>query len=415
MTCRSVVPPSFSFQANTPSAFAIAKDFWCNPNGKELVIVTKRDLFFMDILTGKLLKKIAMTDCLDARSVSLSPDGKRVAFSYELDDHHLVIMSTESGKEISRVRCEPAPQNLKFSPDNQRLAFRLPGSSVLMWNCVESALEEFCGRKAIGVEFSSDGKAMIFYTFDKVFFVDATKEDCDPIIEEYGIGDFTCSLDARLVARHVTRATMQSPATTAIWKIGSWASGPLSNINVDFYNSTCAFSQDGKFFIQSDKCETLRLFETNTGKLLKLWKNKKYCDVCSFTFSPDNKKVLVDFMEAHMVIIDLEDKIKPQFLQKSHETISRQKEKIWFTEKGCLFLSFVNKGSFHLQSWDFWKPVRQTRQTLLTLTKSVHLSSQTILTIFRKIMAKKNQIVFVCDEELLKFIDTCKKAHKRLV
>ncbi|HMS42007.1 MAG TPA: serine/threonine-protein kinase [Pyrinomonadaceae bacterium] len=226
-------------------------------------------------------------------NVAFSPDSRKMATAcgdgfariYEVPSGKLLIQTTQE-KNIWRVR---------FSPDGKFLATASgdsASSSAKIWNAETGAeILSLVGHTARvrAIDFSPDGKTIATGSYDGTIRIWNAETGAE-------LKKFTFQNDGRFLETHDLRfsrdGTKLLSATTEFALIIEIASGKnLLKVNdINTWHSI-TLSPDGKRFAVGASTSNIRIYETNTGKMLSEIKENAG-RINNLAFSPDGKFIL---------------------------------------------------------------------------------------------------------------------------
>lgn len=137
-----------------------------SPNSKIIGLASRSGIRFHDVATGKLIKEL---DINYANSITFSPDGKQIAFTYQKT---IQIVDLKSGAIIIKHEDENPCYSITYSPSNQEIAF-YSGQQLKTWNfetgqfwIVETSEHtHYCYREggvaSDDIQYSPDGKYLL--------------------------------------------------------------------------------------------------------------------------------------------------------------------------------------------------------------------------------------------------------------
>jgi len=137
-----------------------------SPNSKIIGLASRTGIRFHDVETGKLVKEL---DINYANSITFSPDGKQIAFTYQKT---IQIVDLKSGSIIMKHEDENPCYSITYSPSNQEIAF-YSGQQLKPWNfttgkfwIVESSKHKhYCYREggvaSDDIQYSPEGKYLL--------------------------------------------------------------------------------------------------------------------------------------------------------------------------------------------------------------------------------------------------------------
>ena len=262
-----------------------------SPDARQLAAASADGtISLLDLTTGQAAQKLAghtgTVLCL-----AFSPDGKLLASGGR--DAGVKVWDVAAGRELKtltghadRVRA------VAFSPDGKRLASASNDKTVKLWDVGKGKeLRTLAGHAApvLAVAFGADGKTVVSASADhrnvKVWDAESGREtlnitEADNIDTQEAVA---FSADAHIVAssngdktvllRDIGRKAAENPRV-----LETRSSGVYAN----------AFSDDKKWFASGSKDNTIRLWETATGREVQRMEGQIGW-ITTLAFSPDSK------------------------------------------------------------------------------------------------------------------------------
>ena len=224
------------------------------------------------------------------RIVSFSPDGKLIAAG----TNRIVLADTETGKVVRSVTVSGAESwgldSLAFSPDGKQLAVNAAGGATL-WDVANGNLARRLRHpagSASNLVFSPDGRRLAGNTF----YLGATcvwnLETGEPIGADRP-GHFLPANTLRFFNHDQQLASAGDDGTIRIWNLANSSQAramhPLGWIRA------MDVSPDGKYVVSSSLDDTVRLWETTTGReIYRLPGHGRMGGTRAVHFSPDGKQ-----------------------------------------------------------------------------------------------------------------------------
>src|SRR5690554_368474 len=141
-------------------------DVALSPNGKIIGIASRTGVRLHDAVSGKLLN---MVDVYFAHSISFSPDGQQIAFSYQ---NSIQILDLESDEIIGQYEADSPCFSVTYSPVSKEIAF-YSGAQLKIWNFItgkswvleDSKHAHHCRLQGVvesdDIQYTPDGKYLL--------------------------------------------------------------------------------------------------------------------------------------------------------------------------------------------------------------------------------------------------------------
>ena len=324
-----------------------------SPDGKKLVSCSRDETVRLwNVETGALIDTLARFDDLSwiqfkSNRIAFSPNGKMLAVLFHMTT--VQFWDVETGKTINLVRkSHDCFRCFAFSPD---------GATLL--SCCYKRLEPSWGVRVFfdQIECSSHKKT------PKLGHIENNEND------ENDVSTYALEKDIYFI----------------------------SFVEFSPDRQTLAVVCDG----------TVELFNVRTGKLRSVLKGHKHL-IVKVAFSPNGNILASLLYDWRVQLWDVKT-------GNPIETLQLQRHDHMFAD---FAFSPDNKtlavscGYGIIQLWHFWRPVQRSLQRcVLLLCRCRHLSSVTILNIFKLILKQNELFTVVSDGEILHFINVCKQVN----
>ena len=219
-----------------------------------------------------------------AHSAMISPDGKRIATTYE-DDGTMYIWSKQDSIPI-----EGSPFTMPaFSPDGTKFVSADKEGTVGLWAATTGkCVMKMSGHEDVvnSVAYSPNGQLVASASEDSsIRLWDTTTGECKGILNDQNAVPSVCfSPDGKQLI------SGSSDANIRIWDVKSkdcmriihGHTGPINSVD---------YSADGRFIVSSACDSTIRLWDVKTGKFIRLI-GQHDNEIRLVKFSSDGKKVI---------------------------------------------------------------------------------------------------------------------------
>jgi WD40 repeat protein len=269
-----------------------------SPDGRLAVSASKfgYNLMVWRVADGALLwesKQEAEIEC-----VVFSPDGKRFATGDE--DFLVKIWDAQSARELKRLEHDSGLDGITWSHDGKTIAAGSEKGDVWLWNADTYALS---GKMNVG----STVNSLDFSKDDSKLLVGGNIQIPDPQTKQTRYDGFVKLID--MPAKKVIREYK----------------GPKGSVK------SVRLSTDGKWIASAGFDNTARLFETETGKLVKAFEEPLKIEAVAFT--PDGQYLLSGGHQRKISFYRLKD------MQLVNELPTPRTEYMDFTADGRLLLT----------------------------------------------------------------------------
>ncbi|MFL6209452.1 MAG: caspase family protein [Pyrinomonadaceae bacterium] len=261
-----------------------------SPDGRMLAAAnTDGSVLLFDVTSGQVAQKL-MGHAGPVLCLDFSPDGKLLATAGR--DMGVKLWDVAAGRELKTlVGHADRVRAVAFSPDGKRLASASNDKTVKLWEVGKGKeLRTLTGHTApvLAVAFGANGRMLLSASEDhntvKVWDADSGREtlniaDADSIETQVGVA---FSADGRTVAssigdktvrlRDIGRKAAMNPRVLETRSSGVFAT---------------AFSDDKKWFASGSRDNTVRLWETATGRELQSM-DAQIGSITTLAFSPDS-------------------------------------------------------------------------------------------------------------------------------
>jgi len=224
----------------------------------------------------------------EVRSVSFSPDGKRIASGSF--DKTIRLWNASTGEELHTLKGHTHwVFSVSFSPDGTRIASGSNDRTIRLWDAsTGEELHTLKGHTNGGssVIFSPDGKRIASGSHDKTIRLwDASTGE-----ELHALKGHTDDVNSVSFSPDGTRiASGSRDKTIQLWDASTGEELHTLKGHTDYVRSV-SFSPDGKRIASGSRDQTIRLWDVATGEELHTLKGHTG-DVHSVSFSPDGKRI----------------------------------------------------------------------------------------------------------------------------
>ena len=257
-----------------------------SPCGKELACACyDQKVRIVDTNTGSVQQILEGQKGYCISSVTFSPDGKQLAYSYD-GTVRIFDVGTGSVKQILEQKTGHFAEQAVFSPDGRQLASGSSDGRVRIWDTGMGSLQQTLKGYSDGIQsvaFSPDGKQVGSASLDrrvKIWNVDTRMLQK---IEEHskGVRSVAFSPDGKRLASASIDGT-----------VGTWDLESLQQIFEGHSNSvaTLNFSPDGEQLVSYSYDRTVKIWDTSTGSLKHTLEGDSNA-VRSVTFSSGKKQL----------------------------------------------------------------------------------------------------------------------------
>jgi WD40 repeat protein len=288
-----------TFLGNTSPVMSVA----FSPDGQRLASASGNTVKLWDVaydqepLTlvdpGKANERVGLRRG-DARGLSFSPDGKRLACGYR--NGAVRVWDAATGRELLKLTGHTRDVwGVAFSPDGQRLASASIDQTVKLWNAATgqelSTFRRLAGA-ATAVAFSPDGRRLVatdLYQTVKVWDAPSATElfSLDDTMATRGYETSVRGVAFSPDGNRLAVASRQS-GSLRLWDTSTGRELLLIKGPVVFISSV-AFSPDGQRLAAAYSDATVRFWEAASGRLLLSLKESG--QVTSMVFSPDGQRL----------------------------------------------------------------------------------------------------------------------------
>ncbi len=264
-----------------------------SPDGKYLASGSLHDttVKIWDAGTGKAIQTLTGHTRHDVRSVSWSPDSKKLASCSQ--DNTIIIWNVETGKAIQTLTGHRGSLNsVDWSSDGKKLVSGSVDSTIIIWN-VETgeAIQTLTGHKysVESVFWSPDDKKIVSSSADntvRIWGVETGK-----VIQTLtGHIKRVFSVSWSPDSKHIVFGSQDGKVR--IWgvetgKVIQTLTGHIKRV------SSISWSPDGKKIVSSSFDNTVRIWDAETGKAIQTLKVEEPINyIWSVSFSPDGKHIV---------------------------------------------------------------------------------------------------------------------------
>jgi WD40 repeat protein/serine/threonine protein kinase/tetratricopeptide (TPR) repeat protein len=253
---------------------------------------TDHTIKIWDVLTGRELLAIPEAHVDIIRSLSFSPDGKRLVSGSE--DKNVKVWDVETGAAMRTVHADSSVKAISISPDGRRIFSAGEDMAIRVWNAeTGEMLTNLTGHtgQVWSLALSPDGKQLASGSWDgtiKVWDVESGTEAMTLHGDEGQLHRVAFSPDGRRIA-----SAGQKDNTIKIWDVVTGReliTIPKAHDGQAFIYSL-AFSPDNKQICSGSWDQTMKVWDAATGKsVLTLRGHEGW--VLSVAFSPDGKQIV---------------------------------------------------------------------------------------------------------------------------
>ncbi|MFC1841500.1 hypothetical protein ACFLYA_00325 [Candidatus Dependentiae bacterium] len=228
-----------------------------------IAISTRSEIILWNTTLDEVIKKFEA----NAGNIAFSPDGNYIAGSST--NNTVKIWNVNTGKLVKTFKGnKEGVSSIAFSPDGTQIASGSQDGTVKLWNVKTGNLEKTLDNKrwVTSVAFSPDGKLLASGTLDNTVNTWNVKTDKD--------------------------VKTDKPVKTFG---GDRESDEGGGIFMKITVNSVAFSPDGTHIASGEENNTVRLWNVNTGKLVKTFKGNyplaSLEDITSVAFNPDGEYI----------------------------------------------------------------------------------------------------------------------------
>jgi WD40 repeat protein/serine/threonine protein kinase len=270
-------------------------------DGRSLATRTSdpKEVAVWDLATAREVARIKAKDLSNVGLIRFSPDGRRVIFGY-YGDKVVCVADVRTGELITVLPGGQELQDADISPDNLR-AVTINGEQLRIWD-LGTGKELAAPKLAAGDHYSGEERKACFSPCGRWLVTAQSRQHClrDPVTGKEvallnpGFGGFSpapplFSPDGR----RVLTIWNSSPEQGMVWdtETGRKLATLTAPQEVRAHLSAPAFSSDGEWIIIPCGDQTVRIWETATGKESLVVKGHESL-VNAATISPDKTRIV---------------------------------------------------------------------------------------------------------------------------
>lgn len=372
MTLEQVLVKNKLFAENDCVLFCISY----SPNSNLIASGSAKGIILWNAKTGALIRR---TDSGCVNDVVFSPNSKMLGtspFTHLIEARKVNLYDVQSGELIKSLKIDYCTACVAFSPDGKILAY--------------------------GNEYDKTNDENVVHIFDinEQRVVTTLRENQRGVVSSVAF-----SPNGNTLAFCIQSGGFYK---IKIWNLLTDESTQVLSSKI-FALTRIVFSPNGRMIACGSKDNGwVKIIDVNTHKTIKTFQSQ----INQMEFSPNGRFFVV---HDHCVfeIWDIKNK-KSFFFKQQHRCTSAayctHDQNFSFAPNGKSIVCL--NGQNKVEICDFWQPVqRKLQKYAYLLTKSCHISSLTILYIFKSILKQKNQLCVVSDQQLFEFIKTSKQAR----
>jgi WD40 repeat protein len=240
------------------------------PDSRSVIVHSGNAIHLFDTASGKEIRKIENSSWM-GHPLALSPDGKRLALM--VGQHAISLWDLSTGRQIhSIVRHTSLVQSIVFFPDGKRLASSDHSGNRIVWDIASAQVVAhhhgvYDSPRSLAVDV--DGKTLRFLTANYLIHrwnPDAGGKASQQKLPQTNLVEFVLSPDGRTLAATI----MATPVTQVLLRDlqGDKAARTITmpkNVRI----GNLLFSPDSRLLLVGASDSTLRLWDRDTGKLLR--------------------------------------------------------------------------------------------------------------------------------------------------
>lgn len=337
------------------------------------------------------------------RLCALSPDGKTLAF--ECNYNIVQLLNVETGEEMQILKDHiKIASDIKFSPNGERIACCY-GKNIYIWNIRTGNLIQVF-----------EEHSFLFHCL--VFLPDNDTIASGSLCGTVQLWCVETGELLRVFREHtkLVRCVAVSSNGKTLASCGNDKTVRLCDLKTGksicvlrghtAWVSSVAFSPDGKTLVSCSFDKSVQTWNVQTGEALQKFQGHTTI-VYSVAFLPNGKNILSASFDETVRLWNTKTNESMQLLQRGNN-ISNMLNSFPISRDGNRLFSSLHYDL--LQLYNFLTPVQRLLQKyIVLLCKCRHLSSATILVIFKSILNQKGAFTIVSDDTILQFIDTLKQ------
>ncbi|MGE0007683.1 MAG: caspase family protein [Parvibaculaceae bacterium] len=289
-----------TFQGRSEGVASLA----LSPDGKRALSSHGADVRLWDTITGKLLKTLENPARFGiVLSVAFSPDGTHAVVG-EWDD--ITLWDIESGSLIHTFKGHSAEvRSLMFSADGKKVLSAGGDHTAKVWDVQNrSIIAEFSGRDTFSISsaaLSHDGTLVLALDNPATLWNVASKELLHTFDEA------AATLDSRTVAFSPSDDQLLVPSWNETLRLFDTKSGRLIREFGTHQDqiSSVAFSPDGSRLLSASADRTIKVWDVKTGRLIYTLEGQSGT-ISSVVFSPDGTRVFSGSDDGTIAIWDID-------------------------------------------------------------------------------------------------------------
>jgi WD40 repeat protein len=250
------------------AAHAGIEGLFFTSDSRAVIAVNCNAILLFDAASGKSIRKYAVASEAGT-PLALSPDGKTLAM--RTAKHALSLWDLQAGRKTpASARHVDRVEALVFFPDGKRLASSDANGNLLVWS-IASAQVLAHHRNAMmppSLAIDSDGQTLRFLTYDRTIYrwnPTAERVKTQQMLPDRSLFEYALSPDGRTVAATMISTPFAPELHDLQGKRAARSIAMPANVKVWGF----LFSPDSRLLLTGATDRTLRLWERDTGKLVR--------------------------------------------------------------------------------------------------------------------------------------------------